>query len=270
MTGRIATALTIAGSDSSGGAGIQADLKTFTAFGVYGTSVVTVVTAQNTREVTGLWTPEPESVYRQIEAVMSDIGADAAKTGMLPDQSVIEAVVRGLDRWPIEKLVVDPVMVATSGGRLMEEEAVGCFIDLILPKACLLTPNLHEAEVLCGRTVRDEGGMKDAAEALHAMGARAVLIKGGHLDDPKACNDILFDGKRMERLEGRRLDVSTTHGSGCTFSAAATAMLAKGSELLEAVQAAKRYTAGCIEHAKEIGSGAKTLDHGIGPVEPGD
>lgn len=270
---RIPRAITIAGSDSGGGAGIQADLKTFMAFGVYCSSVVTALTAQNTREVLGIWRPDPEAVYQQIEAVMSDIGADAGKTGMLVDAKIIEAVARGLERWPIEKLVVDPVMISKSGAHLLAGGGVDAMDGMdrvdsvdrlrkrILPKAYLLTPNIPEAEALTGDKIDDESSMKRAAEKLVSMGARSVLIKGGHSTDPDRSDDLFFDGSSFKLFKGRRIESRNTHGTGCTLSAAIAANLALGKDLVSAIAAAKNYLAEAIATAPAIGSGAGPVNH---------
>jgi hydroxymethylpyrimidine/phosphomethylpyrimidine kinase len=260
-------ALTIAGSDSSGGAGIQADLKTFSAFGVYGTTVLTALTAQNTRGVRAVTHVAPGFVAQQIDAVMDDLDIGAAKTGMLAQRVVIEVVVDRLRARSVRHLVVDPVMVSTAGDRLLDEDAVDCLRAKLLPLATLLTPNLHEAEILTGRPVTTAAEMHDAARALVDLGARAVLVKGGHLG---ACGgeraapeslDVLHDGRSATEFSGPRIATRNTHGTGCTLSAAITAGLACGQELDAAVAAAKRYVIRAIETAWPIGHGPGPLNH---------
>ncbi|WP_026370604.1 bifunctional hydroxymethylpyrimidine kinase/phosphomethylpyrimidine kinase [Kallotenue papyrolyticum] len=255
----MAKALTIAGSDSGGGAGIQADLKTFMAFGVYGASAITAITAQNTLGVRGVELVAPEMVVAQIEAVLDDIGADAIKTGMLGTAAIIEAVTRTLERYGVTRLVVDPVMVAKSGDRLLAEEAVAALRDRLLPRALVVTPNLPEASVLLGRRVERETEMPAAARDLHALGARYVLLKGGHLPgDPV---DLLFDGRQMIELRAPRIATPHTHGTGCTYAAAIAALLARGVEVEAAVRAARDYLHGAIAHARAIGRGHSPVNH---------
>lgn len=255
----MARALTIAGSDSGGGAGIQADLKTFMAFGVYGASAITALTAQNTLGVRGVELVTPEMVVAQIEAVLDDIGADAIKTGMLGSAAIIEAVARTLERYGVTQLVVDPVMVAKSGDRLLAEEAVAALRDRLLPRALVVTPNLPEASVLLGRRVEREAEMPAAARDLHALGARYVLLKGGHLPgDPV---DLLFDGRQMIELRAPRIATPHTHGTGCTYAAAIAALLARGAEVEAAVRTAHDYLHGAIAHARAIGRGHSPVNH---------
>jgi hydroxymethylpyrimidine/phosphomethylpyrimidine kinase len=204
--------LTIAGSDSGGGAGIQADLKTFAALGVYGASVLTAITAQNTRGVTAIHEVPPDVVAAQIRAVLDDIGADAVKTGMLSSSAIIGAVAGELRRYGVERLVVDPVMVAKSGDHLLRPEAVQALREELLPLAYVVTPNLPEAEVLAGAPLRDEGGIRDAARRIHAMGARHVVIKGGHRSGPPV--DLLFDGHVFREFAAERVETPHTHGTG--------------------------------------------------------
>jgi len=255
----IAIALTIAGSDSCGGAGIQADLKTFAAFGVYGTSVITALTAQNTVGVRAIADVDPKFVAQQIDAVAEDLEIGAAKTGMLARTSVIEAVADRLRAHRLPHLVVDPVMVATSGDVLLEPDAVTCLRERIIPLATLLTPNLREAEVLTGRPVTDPVQMRDAARALLDTGARAVLVKGGHLAGDAV--DVLYDGRDFREFSAPQIETRSTHGTGCTLSAAVTACLARGFGLDEAVAAAKRYITRAIATAPGIGHGAGPVNH---------
>lgn len=259
MTVPIPKALTIAGSDSGGGAGIQADLKTFAALSVYGSSVITALTAQNTRGVTGVHEVPAEFISAQIDAVMGDIGAHAAKTGMLSSVEIIEAVADGVQRHAIRRLVVDPVMVAKSGDRLLREDAVEALRTSLLPLAYLVTPNIPEAEVLSGRSISSENDMIEAARAIQSMGAQSVVVKGGHRDDEPV--DILFDGSGIHRIGTPRVETRHTHGTGCTFAAAITAGLARGSDLQEATTAAKAFLYGALVHAYEIGAGHSPVNH---------
>jgi hydroxymethylpyrimidine/phosphomethylpyrimidine kinase len=264
----IAKALTIAGSDSGGGAGIQADLKTFAALGVYGTSAITAITAQNTRGVFGVQEVAPALVAAQIDAVMDDIGAAAAKTGMLSSAPIIAAVAERVRHHRIDRLVVDPVMVAKSGDRLLRPEAVAALTELLLPLALVVTPNLPEAETLVGQTLTEEAEIRRAAEAIVRLGARAVVIKGGHRSGDAV--DLLFDGERFHVFPAPRIDTPHTHGTGCTFSAAIAAYLAQGRPLVEAVGAAKQYLNGAIAHAYAIGAGHSPIHHfyQLWPAQP--
>lgn len=252
-------ALTIAGSDSGGGAGIQADLKTFAALGVYGSSVITAITAQNTVGVTAVHEIPTEVVAAQLDAVMSDIGADAAKTGMLSSPEIVRTVADGVRRHGIERLVVDPVMVAKSGDRLLREEAVEAVKTALLPVAYVVTPNLPEAEVLTGQSIQTEADMEEAARAIHAMGPQIVVVKGGHLEgDPV---DVIYDGATFERLRMPRVDTPHTHGTGCTFAAAITARLAAGRPPLTAIAEAKEYLYQALLHAYRVGAGHSPVHH---------
>ncbi len=255
----MAKALTIAGSDSGGGAGIQADLKTFAALGVYGASVITAVTAQNTLGVFGVQDIELSLIQAQIDAVMSDIGADAVKTGMLSNADTIGVVADGIRRYQVQKLVVDPVMVAKSGDRLLQVEAITALKEVLLPLAMVVTPNIPEAEAISGRRLESDMDIRWAAEAIHAMGPRAVVVKGGHRTGP--ADDLLFDGGAFHVLHAERIDTPHTHGTGCTFSAAIAAELAKGQELLAAVEAAKKYLTQAIQQAYAIGGGHSPVHH---------
>jgi hydroxymethylpyrimidine/phosphomethylpyrimidine kinase len=251
-------ALTIAGSDPSGGAGIQADLKTFAAFGVYGASVVTALTAQNTRGVCAIAEVEPAFVVQQLDAVLDDLEVGAAKTGMLYRASVVDAVAARLAARPVGHLVVDPVIVATSGDTLLEPEAIAAVRERLLPLATLVTPNLHEAEVLIGRPVRDPAEMRAAACALIELGAKAALVTGGHLVGDAL--DVLHDGRSVHDFSAPRI-AAITHGTGCTLSAAITAGLACGWELPTAVAAAKDHVTRAIATAAAIGRGARPVNH---------
>jgi len=238
-------ALTIAGSDPSGGAGIQADLRTFAAFGVHGASVVTALTAQDTRRVRAIAEVTPAFVAQQLDAVLDDFEVRAAKTGMLHRAPVIDVVVARLHTRPLPHLVVDPVMVATSGDPLLEPEGIAALRERLLPLATLVTPNLHEAEVLTGRAVTTVAEMREAARALVALGARAALVKGGHLAGDAV--DVLYDGRGFRELGAPRQEGRRLHGTGCVLSAAITAGLARGSDLAEAVAEAKRFVTLAIE-----------------------
>jgi hydroxymethylpyrimidine/phosphomethylpyrimidine kinase len=257
---RRARALTIAGSDSGGGAGIQADLKTFAAFGVYGASAITAITAQNTIGVRAIHDVPASVVAAQIDAVLDDIGADAAKTGMLSSPEIIETVADRLRAHAVAALVVDPVMVAKSGDRLLREDAVVALRDLLLPLAAVVTPNAPEATVLSGIDVVDATSARDAARRIHDLGPAMVVVKGGHLGGDTS-DDLVFDGRTFEVLSGRRIATRHTHGTGCTFSAAICACLARGLAPLEAVREARTYVQGAIEHAEPLGGGHGPVNH---------
>jgi hydroxymethylpyrimidine/phosphomethylpyrimidine kinase len=252
--------LSIAGSDSGGGAGIQADLKTFSAFGVFGMTAITAVTVQNTRGVLGFEALSPAIVADQIRAVATDIGVDAAKTGMLANAAIVEAVAATVTETGISPLVVDPVFVSKHGHRLLEEDAVGALRDLILPLAALVTPNLPEAAGLAGIPVQTRDDMRRAGDAIRSLGVRAVLVKGGHLEDDRAA-DLLVHDAGEEWLEDQRVDTPNTHGTGCTLSAAVAGRVAPGGEGPQGGPAAKAFVSESIRHALPIG-------HGIGPVDP--
>jgi hydroxymethylpyrimidine/phosphomethylpyrimidine kinase len=254
-------ALSIAGSDSGGGAGIQADLKTFSAFGVYGMTAITAVTVQNTQGVERFEALSSETVGDQIRAVATDIGVDAAKTGMLANRSIVDAVAAALAQAAIGNLVVDPVFVSKHGHVLLEEDAIGALRTVILPLATLVTPNRPEAAGLAGFAVETRDDMRRAAGAILALGAGAVVVKGGHLADAGTSPDLFVDATGEDWLEAERIDTPNTHGTGCTFSAAVAARLALGDHVTEATRAAKRFVTEAIRHALRIG-------HGIGPVDP--
>jgi len=251
--------LTIAGSDSGAGAGIQADLKTFAALGVYGSSVVTAVTAQNTRGVFAVAEVPEEVVIAQIDAVLEDIGAAAAKTGMLSSAEIIANVADRLEAWGISNLVVDPVMVAKSGDHLLQPNAIASLIGDLLPLALIVTPNMPEAEVLTGRTIASDEDAREAARAIAHLGPRFVVVKGGHRSG--SALDVVFDGERFVDLDGERIETENTHGTGCTFSAAITAFLAHGLEPLEAIGAAKRYVTEALKESYAIGAGHSPVNH---------
>jgi hydroxymethylpyrimidine/phosphomethylpyrimidine kinase len=252
-------ALTIAGSDSGGGAGIQADLKTFAAMGVYGTSAVTAVTAQNTLEVTD-WLAMPEElVAKQIDAVLSDIGAGAVKTGMLANAAIIETVVAKVREYRVENLVVDPVMVAKGGHKLLEDSAVSAMIETLLPLAAVVTPNLPEAEVITGAKISSWHDAREAAVSIVGLGARAVVVKGGHFEHEDTSTDLYYDGRAFREYNAIRVRSRNTHGTGCTFASAIAAGLARGSTMTESIAMAKSYVTLAIQHAYPVG-------HGHGPV----
>ncbi|GBC81724.1 Hydroxymethylpyrimidine/phosphomethylpyrimidine kinase [bacterium HR10] len=257
----VAKALTIAGSDSGGGAGIQADLKTFTALRVYGLSVLTAITAQDTCRVAGVIEVPADFVRLQLDVVMCDIGADAAKTGMLSSPEIIEAVAEGIREHRIERLVVDPVMRAKSGDRLLRAEAEEALVRRLLPLAYLVTPNIPEAEALVGWPIRSLEDMRNAARHIFELGPRAVLVKGGHLDSGSEAVDILYDGREFHEVVAERIPTRNTHGTGCTYSAAITAYLARGEGLLEAVRRAKHYVTMAIRYGFPIGRGHGPLNH---------
>jgi hydroxymethylpyrimidine/phosphomethylpyrimidine kinase len=261
--GKTAIALTVAGSDSSGGAGIQADLKTFSAFGVYGASVVTALTAQNTRGVQGIHAVPAGFVATQLESVLSDLDVVAIKTGMLADGQIVEAVARALRPVSSIPLIVDPVMVATSGDVLLSPEAVAALKRDLFPLADLITPNLAEAAILLGSAkAESEAEMLDQSRALLGLGCRAVLLKGGHTQG-EAAVDLLADATGTERLALARLDTPHTHGTGCTLSAAVAALLARGATLAEAARRAKAYVWHGLRHGRAlgVGRGRGPLDH---------
>lgn len=256
-------ALTIAGSDSSGGAGIEADLKTMDAFGVYGAAAITSITAQNTVEVRESFHLPPDIVAAQIDAVVEDIGADAAKTGMLATTGIVAAVADGIVRHGIERLVVDPVMVATSGARLMEDETIDVLRRTLAPLALVITPNVPEAEVLSGIELDSRAAVEDAARAIGDLGVPFVLIKGGHFEDD--ATDTLYDGDGFERLTAPRVPVGPVHGTGCTLSAAIACGLALGRDVPSSVASAKRYVTRAIESALDLGRGSALVDHSAAP-----
>ena len=252
-------ALTIAGSDSGGGAGIQADLKTFSAFRVFGMSVITAVTAQNSLGVQGVFNLPPEFVSRQIDSVLSDISADAIKIGMLSTAPIIAAVEDRLRAHAREKVVVDPVMIAKAGDALLQPEARTALIKELLPLALVVTPNLHEAEALAGMPVATESDMEEAARRILALGPRNVLVKGGHLRE--SATDILWNGRDFARFAAPRLASNNTHGTGCTLSSAIAAGLARGHALKDAVSEAKAYVTAAIREGFEVGGGVGALRH---------
>lgn len=256
---RVIKALTIAGSDSGGGAGIQADLKTFAALGVYGSSVITAVTAQNTVEVAAIAEVPEEVVIAQIDEVAHDIGAHAVKTGMLSSTSIIQNVADRLEAWGIPHLVVDPVMVSKGGVALLQPDAVDALKKDLLPFADVITPNIAEAETLANRRIASPAHAQEAAKAIAAMGPRTVIIKGGHL--PGSPIDLVYHDGIFTPFEGTRVDTQNTHGTGCTFSAAITAFLALGFPTLEAIRLAKSYIQNALEQSVAIGEGHSPVNH---------
>ncbi|MGD8367263.1 MAG: bifunctional hydroxymethylpyrimidine kinase/phosphomethylpyrimidine kinase [Desulfobacterales bacterium] len=261
---RYRTVLSIAGSDSGGGAGIQADIKTISALGGYAMTAITALTAQNTRAVTGIFPVPPAFVEEQIDAVFSDIGAEAVKIGMLYSADLIRTVSRALRRHKAVNIVLDPVMVAQSGDRLLQDDAAEALIAELVPQAAVLTPNLPEAEVLLSRTIAGPGQMEEAARSLARLGCQSVLLKGGHGESARS-DDLFFLGKeeRLVWLESERIDTKNTHGTGCTLSSAVAALLAAGQSLEEAVRGAKTYTTEAIRSAAayRIGKGHGPVNH---------
>lgn len=250
----IPRALTIAGSDSSGGAGIQADLKTFTVFDVYGMSALTALTAQNTTGVSAIHAVPAPFVRRQIDAVVTDIGVDAVKTGMLANRAIIEVVAAALRDHRVARVVVDPVLIAQSGAALLEDDARSSLLREMIPLAALVTPNVPEAAALLDMTVDDLPAMHTAARRFVELGARAALIKGGHLSGAEAI-DVLYDGHAMRELHAPRLPIRHTHGTGCMLSAAITAGLARGRSLNDAVDEAKKFISVAVANGLAIGKG---------------
>ena len=253
------TALTIAGSDSSGGAGIQADIKTMTANGVYAMSAVTALTAQNTTGVYGILESTPEFLANQLDCIFTDIFPDAVKTGMVSSTGLIEVIADKLKQYKAKNIVVDPVMVATSGSRLISQEAVDALKELLLPLATVLTPNIPEAEVLSGLTISGPADMEKAAQAIGEAYGCAVLCKGGH--DLNDANDLLWRNGTCKWFHGRRIDNPNTHGTGCTLSSAIASNLAKGYDLDTAVERAKAYLSGALAAMLDLGAGQGPMDH---------
>ena len=254
------TALTIAGSDSSGGAGVQADLKTFAAHGVYGLSAITALTAQNTQGIHASGAVSASLVTAQMEAVVSDIGVHAAKTGMLPNLEIVEAVVAAIDGLKIPLLVVDPVMIATSGEPLADDGAVAAIKSQLLRRAFVATPNIAEAETLAGISIPTEDARREAARRILALGPAIVVITGGHFPSSNII-DLMYDGHRFTDFPTKRLAGLSKHGTGCTFAAAVTAQLALGQHLSDAIPRAQQYVAGAIRTAPALGRGTGPMDH---------
>ncbi|MBD2182521.1 bifunctional hydroxymethylpyrimidine kinase/phosphomethylpyrimidine kinase [Aerosakkonema funiforme] len=257
----VPVALTIAGSDSGGGAGIQADLRTFAFHCVHGTSAITCVTAQNTLGVTRVDTLPPEAVIAQIEAVVADIGVQATKTGMLHNREIIAAVADRAEVLGLDNLVVDPVMVSRTGAQLIDNDAVMCLQSKLIPQAMLVTPNRYEAQILSGLPIHTLDDMRAAAQRIHKLGAQAVLVKGGGMPGSLRGVDIWFDGNRLETLTAAMVDTSNTHGTGCTLAAAIAANLALGKDLRSAVRLAKDYVSNALLYALSIGRGQGPVGH---------
>lgn len=257
----IPVALTIAGSDSGGGAGIQADLRTFAFHQVHGTSALTCITAQNTVGVNRVDALPPEAVVAQIDTVASDIGVQAAKTGMLLNAEIMKAVAAAVQRQELRQLVVDPVMVSRAGVVLIGEDAIATLKTLLLPQALILTPNRYEAQILSGLEIHTLEDMQAAAQTIYNLGPKAVLVKGGGMSDTLLGIDVWFDGQQMETLQTETVATTNTHGTGCTLSAAIAANLALGKPPLAAVKAAKTYVTQALKYALEIGQGQGPVGH---------
>ena len=263
------TALTIAGSDSSGGAGIQADLKTFAAFGLYGASAIPAVTAQSTRGIEATLALPADLVTAQIEAVAGDLTIDATKIGMLANAAIVEAVAAAIQELDLPLVVVDPALVSSSGQRLLDDDGIRALCAELLPRARVVTPNVPEAEVLSGRRIQSMDDVREAARQIHGLGAAAVIITGGHgFDTPTGLAaagvkivDLLFDGHAFHEFLAPRIDSGHTHGTGCTYASAVAAGLALGMELPAAASRAQRYVGGAIAHAPAIGHGHGPIDH---------
>jgi len=256
---RAPIALTIAGSDSGGGAGIQADLKTFAAMGVYGMSAITAVTAQDTQRVYGFVEMEPSFVAQQIDVVLGDIGADAVKTGMLSSAAIIEAVADRVKHWDVTMLVVDPVMVAKGGDKLLRDDAIAALKERLFPLATVVTPNLPEAEALVGHEILTWDDTREAAAEIRSWGVANVVIKGGHREDDPQATDLLYDGTNYREYSTNRVPTKNSHGTGCTFASAIAATLAKGDNIQNSVAAAKAFVTKALQESYDIG-------HGHGPV----
>ncbi len=259
--------LSIAGSDSGGGAGVQADLKTFAALGCFGTTAITALTAQNTAGVRAIYAVPLDMLADQIDAVVDDIGVDAVKNGMLHSAPTIETVAAALDRHHLRQTVLDPVMVATSGAALIDPSAIAALVRLLFPRALLVTPNLDEAAMLVGRLLHTEADMADAAQQLLDMGARAVLLKGGHRPGATVADLLLQPGTPPQWLRAPRIVTTNTHGTGCTLSSAIAARLALGDGLLQAVQQARDFVRGALAAGASVrtGAGSGPLNHGFAP-----
>lgn len=253
--------LTIAGSDSSGGAGIQADLKTMLANDVYGMSAITALTAQNTIEVTAISEVSPEFLHKQLDAVFTDIFPDAVKIGMIANEKLIEVIAERLSFYKAKNIVIDPVMIATSGARLISEKAIETLKERLLPAADLITPNIPEAEVISGIKISDKHDMEKAAGCINEAYGCAVLLKGGH--SVNDANDLLYEKGEITWYESVRIENPNTHGTGCTLSSAIASNLAKGYELKEAVMLAKEYVSGALSAMLDLGKGSGPLNHGF-------
>lgn len=254
-------ALTVAGSDSGGGAGIQADLKTFTALSVFGSSVIVALTAQNSLRVTGIHEVPPEFVGQQMDAVLSDIGTDASKTGMLFSSEIIRTVAKKYKEYGVKKITVDPVMVSKTGSILLKKEAISSLMDVLAPLTYLITPNVPEAEILSGIKITGKETAIEAAVAIHNSTGAGVLLKGGHLSETKESRDILYDGRKITEFAEERIETRNTHGTGDTLSAAITAFLAGGTGLEDSIRNAKKYLQGAIRNSFPMGRGYGSLSH---------
>jgi len=252
-------ALTIAGSDSGGGAGIQADLKTFTVLGVYGMSVITALTSQNTIGVQGIHNVPPQFVGLQLDSVLSDIGADAVKTGMLSNKNIIGIVAEKIKDYKIKKLVIDPVMLSKHGSKLLQDSAINTLIEKLIPLAMIITPNKNEAEIISNITIRNISDMKKSAQIIYQLGAQYVFIKGGHIKGD--ADDLIFDGKKFILLKNERIKTRHTHGTGCTLSAAITAYLAMKYPPIEAIKSGKKFVTQTIRYAFKLGQGIGPVNH---------
>lgn len=261
MTTAPVKVMTVAGSDSGGGAGIQADLKTFAALGAYGTSVLAAITAQNTREVSAIAEVPDEVVIAQIDTVIEDIGADAVKTGMLSSSSIIQNTADRLEAWGIPHLIVDPVMIAKSGTQLLHRDAIQALKSDLLPLASVVTPNIPEAEVLSGRTINSPEAVETAAKDISELGPGTVVVKGGHL--PGDPIDTVFRDGVITKLQGERISTSNTHGTGCTFAAAIATFLAYGVDELEAIRLAKIYIEAALRASYAVGDGHSPVNHSV-------
>ncbi|UCE06071.1 MAG: bifunctional hydroxymethylpyrimidine kinase/phosphomethylpyrimidine kinase [bacterium] len=257
------TALTIAGSDSGGGAGIQADLKTFTAFGVFGMSAITALTAQNTIGVQGIFEVSSEFVIEQIKSIMSDMGTDAAKTGMLANETIVMAVADAIEKFKIPNVVIDPVMIAKSGDALLSKNARETIKERLIPLATVVTPNIFEAQAMLNTKIQTVDDMKNAASELKKTGCIWIVLKGGHLHEGNAI-DVAFDGNEFHLLKSPRFETKNTHGTGCTFSSAIAAGLAKGYQPLKAIQRAKEFITEAIRQSVSIGQGHGPTNHFVG------
>ena len=263
------TVLSIAGSDSSGGAGIQADIKTMTANGVYAMTAITALTAQNTSSVTAIMPVTLEFFRQQMDAVFTDIRPDAVKVGMIPSPELAEAAAQRLRLYKASNIVVDPVMVSTAGSRLSDQDTVRLIREKLFPMAAVVTPNIPEAEVLTSLKIRTHESMMAAAKQIGDTWGCAVLCKGGHLASPESSDDILYSGRRFKLFEGRRVNNPNSHGTGCTLSSAIALFLAKGCELEEAVRRAKEYVEGALAAMLDLGSGSGPLNHMYAQSAPG-
>ena len=261
MNSKIPCALTVAGSDSCGGAGIQADLKTFTALKVYGQSVITSLTAQNTVGVSSIYDLPVDFIESQFDTVMDDIGCDAVKIGMLSNINTVKLISKKLTQYKITKTVLDPVMVSKNGSKLLNDDAVSELINTLLPQCYLVTPNIPEAEIITGVTINNLKSMKQAAENIKNLGCRFVFLTGGHMDKSGFSNDILFDGNEFKEYGSKRVKTKNTHGTGCTISSAVCAYLAKNYEIRDAVAYAKNYIFQAINNNLNLGKGNGPLNH---------